>query len=201
MRRAAISWVIVAAAVLWILPLAQAARVGERAPDFSVADTNGKMEKLIGLRGEVRGIGVEQPRLSRHAKALQQREYAAAATGVDSTLTCTLLIAVPTAEALSTAHPETVTCPIPSTLRWRINVNGRRWGLHIHRDTRRAGVGSPVAVGRRHRDGVSARAQCGRVQGKGITHVRDSRACRDRPHRHRDGLTRRSRSPRPSRPP
>ena len=32
-------------------------------------------------------------------------------TTVPSTLTCTLLMAVPTAEALSTAHPETVTMP------------------------------------------------------------------------------------------
>jgi len=52
MRRAATSWMIVAAAVLCTLPLARAARVGERAPDFSVADTNGKLEKLSDYAGK-----------------------------------------------------------------------------------------------------------------------------------------------------
>jgi len=49
MKRAATSWMIAAAAVLCAVPLAHAARVGERAPDFSVTDTNGKVEKLSDL--------------------------------------------------------------------------------------------------------------------------------------------------------
>jgi len=52
MKRAATSWMIVAAAVFCALPMARAARVGERAPDFSVADTNGKVEKLSDYAGK-----------------------------------------------------------------------------------------------------------------------------------------------------
>jgi hypothetical protein len=52
MKRAATSWMIVFAALLCGSPLAQAARVGERAPDFSVTDTNGKTEKLSDYAGK-----------------------------------------------------------------------------------------------------------------------------------------------------
>jgi hypothetical protein len=44
-RRAAV-WIIAVATVLCGSLAARAARVGERAPDFSVSDTNGKVEKL-----------------------------------------------------------------------------------------------------------------------------------------------------------
>ena len=52
MKRAATSWMIVAAALLCTLPMARAARVGEHAPDFSVTDTNGKMKKLSDYAGK-----------------------------------------------------------------------------------------------------------------------------------------------------
>ncbi len=52
MKRAAISWIIVAAAVIVLMPVARAARVGERAPDFSVTDTNGRVEKLSDFAGK-----------------------------------------------------------------------------------------------------------------------------------------------------
>jgi AhpC/TSA family len=52
MKRVATSWMIVAAAVFCASPMARAARVGERAPDFSVADTNGKVEKLSDYAGK-----------------------------------------------------------------------------------------------------------------------------------------------------
>jgi len=52
MKRAATSWMIVAAALLCALPVARAARVGEHAPDFSVTDTNGKVEKLSDYAGK-----------------------------------------------------------------------------------------------------------------------------------------------------
>src|ERR1700740_917747 len=52
MKRAAASGTIVAAAVFCALPMARAARIGERAPDFSVADTNGKVEKLSDYAGK-----------------------------------------------------------------------------------------------------------------------------------------------------
>jgi peroxiredoxin len=51
-RQTAVSWVIAAAALFWMLPSARAARVGERAPDFSVADTNGKTQKLSDYAGK-----------------------------------------------------------------------------------------------------------------------------------------------------
>src|SRR5256885_14755472 len=51
-RQTAISSVIAAAAVFCMLTAAQAARVGERAPDFSVADTNGKTQKLSDYAGK-----------------------------------------------------------------------------------------------------------------------------------------------------
>jgi AhpC/TSA family len=50
MRPAATCWMMVAVAVL-CAPLARAARVGELAPDFSVTDTNGKLEKLSDYAG------------------------------------------------------------------------------------------------------------------------------------------------------
>jgi peroxiredoxin len=52
MKRSATSWMIIAAAVFCTLPLARAARVGERAPEFSVTDTNGKVEKLSDYAGK-----------------------------------------------------------------------------------------------------------------------------------------------------
>jgi hypothetical protein len=52
MRRAAFPWVIVATAVVCMLPLAHAARVGERAPDFFVMDMNGKTQKLSDYAGK-----------------------------------------------------------------------------------------------------------------------------------------------------
>ena len=52
MKRAATSWMMVAAALLCALPVARAARVGEHAPDFSVTDTNGKVEKLSDYAGK-----------------------------------------------------------------------------------------------------------------------------------------------------
>ncbi len=52
MKGAAVPWIIVAAAVFSASPLARAARVGERAPDFSVTDTNGKVEKLSDYAGK-----------------------------------------------------------------------------------------------------------------------------------------------------
>lgn len=52
MRQAAISCMIVGAAVFCALPSARAARVGEHAPDFSVADANGKTQKLSEYAGK-----------------------------------------------------------------------------------------------------------------------------------------------------
>ena len=52
MRRAATCWMMVAVAVLCAASLGRAARVGERAPDFSVTDTNGKLEKLSDYAGK-----------------------------------------------------------------------------------------------------------------------------------------------------
>jgi len=52
MKRHAVSFGLLAVAMLCGLSAAWAARVGERAPDFTVADSNGKMQKLSDYAGK-----------------------------------------------------------------------------------------------------------------------------------------------------
>ena len=52
MKRLLISAVVSALAVTLALPIARAARVGERAPDFTATDTKGKTQKLSDYQGK-----------------------------------------------------------------------------------------------------------------------------------------------------
>jgi hypothetical protein len=53
MKKLAITWIIPAIFMMSALPAAWAVRVGERAPDFAVSDTNGKTQKLSDYAGKL----------------------------------------------------------------------------------------------------------------------------------------------------